>query len=195
MQLQRNVVLWHQLPCFRYDAPDVTNASAHHEIALPKFKSNQNMNTFGARLKIERNRLGMTQPEMAAIGDVQKNAQITYEKDTSSPTAAYLARIGDAGVDIHFLFYGVYSDTAASQQFNDLLSVLHKLPPEHQAIAFGMLSMISMLAGNASETPPNMQRADQYWRAARLFTQFCALDEKEKQMVEAAAEIMQMRKP
>lgn len=151
------------------------------------------MTTFGTRLRTERKRLRMTQPDLAAIGNVHKNAQITYEKDASSPTAAYLARVAQAGVDIHYLFYGVYSDTSAKGQFSDLLAVLHKLPPEHQAVGFGMLSMLSMLLSTDTLAQPDLTRADELWRAVRLYTQFLGLDEKEKQMVEASAKLIQIR--
>jgi transcriptional regulator with XRE-family HTH domain len=150
------------------------------------------MTTFGERLKTERNRLDMTQTELAEIGDVKKNAQSLYERDENPPTADYLARVAKVGVDIHYLFYGVYSDTAASQQFRELLSVLHKLSPEQQAIGFGMLSM---LQSNTPDAEQNVQRANDLWRATRLYNQFLAMNDKEKQMVEIAATIMEPASP
>lgn len=145
------------------------------------------MTTFGTRLKTERNRLNLTQEELATVGDVKKNAQRLYEKDENPPSSDYLARIAAAGVDIHYLFYGVYSDTVAAGQFQELLAVLHGLPVEKQAIGFGMLSM---LAQNANTDQASASRANDLWRAARLYNQFLALPEKEKQMVEEALTIM-----
>ncbi len=152
----------------------------------------QTMTTSGDRLKTERSRLNLTQDELATVGGVKKNAQHVYEKGGNSPSADYLARIAAAGVDIHYLFYGVYSDTAAAQQFQELLAVLHRLPEEQQAIGFGMLSM---LAQNTGGPKNDTRRANDLWRAARLYNQFLALDEKEKQMVEEAAAIMQAAPP
>jgi transcriptional regulator with XRE-family HTH domain len=149
------------------------------------------MTTFGTRLKNERTRIEKTQTELAAIGAVKKNAQSLYERDANSPDAAYLERIAVAGVDIHYLFYGVYSDTVAKLHFNDILTALHKLSPEQQAIGFGMLSML----GNQTAGEPSNAQAAVTWRAVRLYNQFLTMDDKEQQLVEAAAQIMQSRPP
>jgi transcriptional regulator with XRE-family HTH domain len=155
------------------------------------------MQTFGARLKKERTRLGLTQTELAEIGEVQKNAQSLYERDANSPDVSYLEKIAGKGVDIHFLFYGVYSETAASRQFGDLLAVLYRLSPEQQAIGFGMLSMLqaNAVAAESGATAPDLTRADALWRGARLYNVFLTLAEEEKQMVEKAAEVMQIKPP
>jgi transcriptional regulator with XRE-family HTH domain len=150
------------------------------------------MTTFGTRLRIERESKKMTQPELAKIGGVRKNAQLLYEKDSSPPNVTYLMKIAQAGIDLHFLFYGVRSDSAASAQVKDLLTVLLNLSPEQQAIGFGMLSMLQL---NAPNSAPDVRRADMIWRAVRLYNQFLGLDEKEQQMVEVAAKIMQMPPP
>ena len=148
------------------------------------------MSTFGTRLKNERNRLGMTQPELAAIGGVQKNAQSLYEKDANPVTSDYLEKVAKVGIDIHFLFYGEYSDKATSGHFQDLLKALLGLSPEQQAIGFGMLSM---LQSGDPFGKPDTQRADEIWRAVRLYNKFLAMDEKERSMVEVAATIMDSR--
>ena len=150
------------------------------------------MTTFGTRLKIERKRINKTQTELGAVVGLEKNTQSLYERDVNSPPASYLEQIAKVGVDIHFLFYGVYSDTAASQQFSDLIAVLHKLTQEQQAIGFGMLSM---LAANDGGGGTNLLRADALWRAARLYNQFLMLTEAERQMVEGAVAAMQIPPP
>lgn len=55
---------------------------------------------FGARLKEERFRLGLSQRELATIGGVTRTSQMLYEKGTRPPTAEYLMRIMEAGVDM-----------------------------------------------------------------------------------------------
>lgn len=149
------------------------------------------MTTFGTRLQSERNRINKTQTELAALAGCEKNAQSKYERDISSPSAAYLAAVAKAGVDIHYLFYGVYSDTAAAQQFGDLIGVLHKLSPEKQAMGFGMLSMLA----SDGATEADMTHADALWRAARLYNRFLTLSEPEKRMVEGAVEVLQTPPP
>ncbi|WP_162961855.1 helix-turn-helix domain-containing protein, partial [Pseudomonas aeruginosa] len=48
--------------------------------------------TIGERLKEERQRLGMSQTELAEQCGVSKNTQLAYEKGERSPDAAYLLR-------------------------------------------------------------------------------------------------------
>lgn len=67
--------------------------------------SNQ-MSSFPSRLKQERHRLGMTQAEFAALGGVQAQAQLHYEKGSRRPNTDYLYAIAEAGVDLHYLITG-----------------------------------------------------------------------------------------
>lgn len=59
----------------------------------------------GTRLLEERNRLGFTQPQLAAVGGVYKGSQIFYEKG-SAPTADYLSAIAGHGVDVAYILTG-----------------------------------------------------------------------------------------
>lgn len=61
----------------------------------------------GARLKEERERLGMSQPQFAGLGEASKRAQINYEQGVSSPDASYLAAIEKVGVDVLYIVTGV----------------------------------------------------------------------------------------
>ena len=57
----------------------------------------------GSRIKLERERLGMTQAEMATAGGVQKVAQSNYERNVRKPNAGYLQAIAFAGADVLFI--------------------------------------------------------------------------------------------
>ncbi|MDQ7775391.1 MAG: S24 family peptidase [Paracoccus aminovorans] len=59
----------------------------------------------GARLLEERNRLGLTQPQLAEVGGVSKGSQILYEKG-SAPTADYLSAIAGFGADVAYILTG-----------------------------------------------------------------------------------------
>lgn len=61
--------------------------------------------TIGDRLKEERGRLGMSQPDFAALAGTTKKSQITYEKGVM-PDAGYLAAIALAGADIQYIVTG-----------------------------------------------------------------------------------------
>ena len=49
----------------------------------------------GERLKEERERLGFSQTEFAAVAGASKNSQYNYEKGERSPDAAYLAAVAE----------------------------------------------------------------------------------------------------
>jgi transcriptional regulator with XRE-family HTH domain len=69
------------------------------------------MNTFsaafGARLREERDRKGLSQADFGALGGVGKLAQLNYEKGERLPSVEYLHGIGRHGVDTDYLLYGV----------------------------------------------------------------------------------------
>ncbi|HGM7876730.1 TPA: helix-turn-helix domain-containing protein [Pseudomonas aeruginosa] len=64
------------------------------------------MDVIGPRLKSERTRLGFNQTDFGAIGGVQKQAQIKYEKGMRIPGADYLAAIAKAGADVQYIITG-----------------------------------------------------------------------------------------
>ncbi|WP_134163314.1 helix-turn-helix domain-containing protein [Pseudomonas citronellolis] len=64
------------------------------------------MNSFGDRLRLERERLGLSQEALGEIGGVKKLAQINYEKGKRHPDSEYLAAIAGAGVDVLYLLTG-----------------------------------------------------------------------------------------
>lgn len=84
---------------------------------------------FGERLKAERVRLDLTQPQLAERAGVSKASQNAYESGQTSPDAAYLARVMEAGVDLQFLFAGAPAKLVAAQHLDwsmvaDLLQVI-----------------------------------------------------------------------
>lgn len=64
------------------------------------------MDDIGSRLKSERIRLGYSQSDFGAIGGVQKQAQLKYEKGERFPGADYLQLIAGAGADIQLIVTG-----------------------------------------------------------------------------------------
>lgn len=61
---------------------------------------------FGARLRDERERVGMNQSELAAVAGIKRVAQGQYEKEVRSPTVRYLSAVASAGLDVHYLLFG-----------------------------------------------------------------------------------------
>ena len=70
------------------------------------------MDSIGARLRSERDRLGLTQTEFAALAEQSKKSQSRYEAGERSPDGTYLAAIAAAGVDITFVLTGVRTVSA-----------------------------------------------------------------------------------
>lgn len=62
--------------------------------------------SIGERLKAERERLGLNQTDFGALGGVQKQAQLKYERGDRSPDSAYLASVSEAGVDVLYVLTG-----------------------------------------------------------------------------------------
>lgn len=62
---------------------------------------------FGARLKLERKRLGLNQTEFGEKAGVQRFTQYQYEAEVNSPSVRYLAAILEAGADLTYVLFGV----------------------------------------------------------------------------------------
>ena len=62
-----------------------------------------------ARFKEERERLGMTQQEMAVLGGSSLRTMQGYESGTFPPKTEFLASVAPAGVDINYVVTGVRS--------------------------------------------------------------------------------------
>lgn len=64
------------------------------------------MDSIAERLRAERNKLGLSQTEFAAIAGVKRNAQMNYENGTRVPDVAYMAALANNGVDVTFVITG-----------------------------------------------------------------------------------------
>lgn len=61
----------------------------------------------GIRLKNERERLGLSQSDFAALAEIGRKSQFNYETGERSPDAQYLAAISAAGADIGYIVTGI----------------------------------------------------------------------------------------
>jgi len=76
---------------------------------------------FGARLRQERERLGLNQSEMGALGGVNRGSQSLYETGKSPCGADYLLAIGQAGADICFIVSGGRQSTPLDAETTEFL--------------------------------------------------------------------------
>lgn len=65
------------------------------------------------RFKSERERLALTQPDVAELVGVGKTTVINWEKGQSSPTAVQLATLAAAGVDVLYVLTNQRSQPVA----------------------------------------------------------------------------------
>ncbi|WP_244545051.1 helix-turn-helix domain-containing protein [Collimonas sp. OK607] len=107
---------------------------------------------FGARLKKERQRLGMNQDDFAEVGGVKKRAQISYEKDERSPDAAYLCALLEIGVDVWYVMTGQVSATALTLEESELLASYRNLDVRGKAGVLGLIDGMSTTVKAASGT-------------------------------------------
>ena len=106
--------------------------------------------TIGERLKEERSRLGLSQTEMGAAGGVGKTTQINYEKDSGSPSAAFLAAVANLGVDVLYVVTGERRPQAADSitaEEADLLKQYRQLPDADRAGASKMITALAEMVG------------------------------------------------
>lgn len=93
------------------------------------------MGTYGARLREERERLGLSQAEFAALGGVARRAQIRYESDERVPDLGYLAGLAKAGVDVPYVVEGERSPpevrAATGVVFETIAAADRAREPEH----------------------------------------------------------------
>jgi len=82
------------------------------------------MDNLGERIRLERERLGLSQTEVGEVGGVKKNAQHNYETGKRQPDAAYLAAISKIGVDVLYVLTGVRADPSLAEPAPDPLEPL-----------------------------------------------------------------------
>ncbi|OWJ91096.1 hypothetical protein B6S59_25325 [Pseudomonas sp. A46] len=73
----------------------------------------------GERLKEERQRLKLTQPELAEAAGAKKRTVIDWEKGVSSPTAVQLEALALVGLDVLFVVTGSRSNAATSPHLTE----------------------------------------------------------------------------
>lgn len=99
------------------------------------------MNSIGERLRQERERIPLTQPELATRCGVTMRSQRNYEKGERSPDADYLAALAPHGLDVLYILTGQRTGgalapapvLAVSEGDRVLLDNFHAAPLQVQA--------------------------------------------------------------
>ncbi|WP_302979612.1 helix-turn-helix domain-containing protein [Bilophila wadsworthia] len=95
--------------------------------------------SFGARLKSERKRLKMTQPQLAEFAGTTRQSQLRYEKDEQKPGAEYLEKIATVGIDVQYLLTGIRSEMALTPEMRTLIQFYMDATPAIRKAALAVL--------------------------------------------------------
>jgi transcriptional regulator with XRE-family HTH domain len=77
----------------------------------------------GKRLREERERLNLSQEELAAVAGTNRMTPSRYEQGSHSPTLSFLDAIGNAGVDVDYVLTGKRVDMVLSKDDAALLGL------------------------------------------------------------------------
>lgn len=116
------------------------------------------MSSIGDRLREEREQLGFNQTAFGAVGGVQKQAQLRYEKGERFPGADYLAAVARVGADVQYIVTGIRSSGALSDDESELVARFRKAPLAVKA------STLAGLAAGAEPQPKGAKK--QVFRAS-----------------------------
>lgn len=95
--------------------------------------------TIGDRLREERDRLGLSQPKLAAIAGTTKQTLFSWETGKTAPDGFQLSALGGAGVDLLYVLTGQRSGSALSPEEQTVLSFYRSASKEVQRAALGAL--------------------------------------------------------
>lgn len=127
------------------------------------------INSIGERLREERERLALSQSQMAELAKelgakgATRQSQALYEKGEQSPSAAYIAAISTSGADVLYILtgqrMGAVSNTPTSPHLKPdeaaLLDNYRHSPPDAQAA----LKATSVLLAQCACDKPAKRRA------------------------------------
>ncbi len=84
----------------------------------------------GARLREQRELLGMSQADFGAMADVTRGSQAEYELGKRPFSASYIIAVQARGVDMNYVLTGKRSIENLSEEQARLLHALNTMPPE-----------------------------------------------------------------
>lgn len=115
-----------------------TNAylSTEESKQMEKNLKSYDQSSIGGRLRAERERINMTQAEMATIAGLTKQAQINYESNKRSPDLVYLSTLAEnAPIDVSFIVTGKKNTDKESLTANELLLIERYRAADREIVA------------------------------------------------------------
>ena len=103
----------------------------------------------GLRLKQERERLGLTQADLARRALVSPNTQVKYEGATTYPDAVYLAKFAHLGADVLYIVTGRAGGVLAPDE-SALLAGYRAMDDRGRAM------VLAMIGGYTHQAAPSL---------------------------------------
>lgn len=98
----------------------------------------------GNRLRNERERLNLSQTELATIGGITQNTQYLYESGKRAPNGIYLAAIAQIGIDVGYVLAGSKKlDVSITPTEIELVDAFRRSPRDVQ---IAVLSLVKATA-------------------------------------------------
>ena len=115
------------------------------------------------RLKEERERVGLTQPQIADVLGVGKTTVINWEKGASAPSAQQLAEMVAKGIDVTYVVTGrrISSQVDLDPLRRAVLDSFDRCSPEKQieAVQYMALLAAGVAPGPSGETAKTVTKA------------------------------------
>lgn len=110
--------------------------------------------TIHDRLRIERERLGLSQAAVYQRLVVSKGTYIKYESGETSPTARHLAVLDQMGFDIYFVVVGERSANELGAEYSNLISAYSQCSDELRGAALAVLMSNRLKEVGAAKVVP-----------------------------------------
>ena len=94
---------------------------------------------FAKRLRLEREKTGLSAEEFGILGGVGKASQYNYERGSRKPDVEYLANIAKIGCDIQYIVTGVASDQCIEPEEAEFLTLFKLAKKPLKLIAIQVL--------------------------------------------------------
>ncbi|WP_440074013.1 helix-turn-helix domain-containing protein [Pseudomonas fragariae (ex Marin et al. 2024)] len=91
-----------------------------------------NEKSSGERLREERERLALSQEDLAEAGGVNRNTQGSYERGARNPDIAYLAAVATLGVDTVYVLTGVKQVQGLTAEEAQIVEQYRRIPAGDQ---------------------------------------------------------------
>lgn len=116
--------------------------------------------TIGKRLKLERERLNLTQTALGELGGMGKTTVIAWEKGTAFPNAEFLEKAASYGIDVYYVITGNrLTNTATTPIELSYLRICRALPDQPAKMA-GNAALLGVMASYGVKLTDNYAAND-----------------------------------